>query len=188
MSKTVEEVLFDMVEICDQLKLDYAVMGGLAVRVHGIPRPTFDVDFQLTIPSAVWASFFLYAERLDYATSEEFLKGWRDQVGGMPVVKMKFYADLGKTIDVDIFVNDTAFQAEVMQRRQAIEFEGHRLWFVSPEDLILLKLLANRPRDLGDVGDVLFVQADLDNRYLQHWANQLGIADRLEKALDHTID
>lgn len=183
MSKTVEEVLFDMVGICDQLKLDYAVMGGLAVRVHAIPRPTFDVDFQLTIPPTAWANFFSAAERLDYAVSDEFRKGWRDQVGGMPVVKMKFYTVLGKTIDVDIFVNDTAYQNSVMQRRQAVEFEGHRLWFVSPEDLILLKLLANRPRDLGDVADVLFVQGQLDQIYLHLWAAQLGITPRLETAL-----
>jgi hypothetical protein len=183
MTKTVEQVLFDMVQICEQMKLEYAVMGGLAVRVHGIPRPTFDVDFQLTIPQAAWSNFFDLATQLGYQISEVFLRGWRDEVGGMPVVKMKFFADQGKTIDVDIFVNDTAYQNRVMQRRRTVEFDGRKLWFVSPEDLILLKLLAHRPRDLSDVADVLFVQGELDQAYLHHWATHLGIADRLNQVL-----
>jgi hypothetical protein len=183
MSKSVEQVLIDMVEICEQMELEYAVMGGLAVRVHGIPRPTFDVDFQLTIPSAAWDRFFSLAEVAGYEISEVFRRGWRDTVGGMPLVKLKFFTEVGKPIDVDIFVNETPYQNQVIQRRQAVDFEGRELWFVSPEDLILLKLLANRPRDLGDVGDVLFIQGELDSRYLRHWAEQLGITERLEQVL-----
>lgn len=183
MTKTVEQVLGDMVQICQRMGLGYAVMGGLAVRVHGIPRPTFDVDFQLTIPYEAWDQFFSLAEDFGYEVSEVFRQGWRDTVGGMPLVKMKFFTDEGKSIDVDIFVNETPYQVEVMQRRQAVEFDGGELFFVSPEDLILLKLLANRPRDLSDVGDVLFVQGELDQTYLHHWAAQLGITDRLNQAL-----
>lgn len=49
MNRTVEHVLFEIVDLCGRLQLEYAIMGGIAVRVHGIPRPTFDVDFELTI-------------------------------------------------------------------------------------------------------------------------------------------
>jgi len=52
-SKTVENVLFEMVGICESLDLSYAILGGLAVRVHGIPRPTYDVDFELTVVSSL---------------------------------------------------------------------------------------------------------------------------------------
>ena len=36
-------------ELFEQMGIPYVVMGGLAVRVHGIPRPTHDVDFTLAI-------------------------------------------------------------------------------------------------------------------------------------------
>jgi hypothetical protein len=62
------------------------------------------------------------------------------------------------------------------------------MWVVSPEDLILLKLLAGRPRDLGDVADVLFMQCKLDETYMRRWARELSIGAQLEKALSEQID
>jgi hypothetical protein len=44
MTKSVEDVIWDVVDLCDSLKIEYAIMGGLAVRIHGIPRPTYDVS------------------------------------------------------------------------------------------------------------------------------------------------
>ncbi len=61
--------------------------------------------------------------------------------------------------------------------------EGWEGWFVTAEDLILLKLLANRPKDRVDVADILFVQVTLDEAYLRRWAATLGIAVELEDAL-----
>jgi len=183
MNRSVEDVLFEMVDLCDRFKLSYAVMGGLAVRVHGIPRPTFDVDFELSVNSEALHAFFSSAAELGYTIAEPFRNGWRDEVGGMPLVKMKTYLDVGHSVDVDIFIDETAFQHSVMDRRQQLTIEGRKVQFISAEDLILLKLLANRPRDLGDVADVLFVQGQLDEPYLAHWAEQLGIRDRLQTAL-----
>jgi hypothetical protein len=41
---SLSETLRDFVQLFDGLHLPYAVMGGIAVRVYGIPRPTYDVD------------------------------------------------------------------------------------------------------------------------------------------------
>ena len=183
MGKTVDDVLLEMVGICESHNLNYAILGGLAVRVHGIPRPTYDVDFELTVNDRQLRDFFDAAEKLGYAVAAPYRTGWRDLVGGMPLVKLKTFLEAGHTIDVDIFVNDTPFQASVMERRLRIPFDNRQLWFVTPEDLILLKLLANRPRDHGDIADVLFVQGQLDEEYLRRWARTLQVADRLKAAL-----
>ena len=45
-------VIHDLVRIFDSLGLQYAIMGGIAVRAHGIPRPTYDVDFTLAVPES----------------------------------------------------------------------------------------------------------------------------------------
>jgi len=70
-----------------------------------------------------------------------------------------------------------------MKRRSRLDAEGKMLWVVSPEDLVLFKLLANRPRDWGDITDILYIQCSMDDTYMRHWAHELGVAARLAKAL-----
>ena len=53
----------------------------------------------------------------------------------------------------------------------------------SPEDILLLKLIAHRPRDLSDIGDILFTQGELDWGYLRRWADLIGVRDPLEAVL-----
>jgi hypothetical protein len=105
----------------------------------------------------------------------------------MPVVKARCQLEQGFGIDVDLFLAETDFQQSLLSRAQTAESESGPIKIVSPEDLILLKLIANRPRDLGDIQDILFVQGSLDQNYLKTWANQLQISDRLQSALaDHS--
>jgi len=184
--KTVEQVLMDMVGVCEEGDFTYAVMGGLAVRVHGIPRPTYDVDFQLTVDEEQLSRFVALVEQRDYTISEQYVAGWRDRVGGMPLIKLKTYMADGHSIDVDIFISETSFQFSTMKRRVRLEFEGQSMWFVSAEDLILLKLLANRPRDIGDITDILFVQGELDEAYMQKWSGPLGVEAELAKVLEES--
>jgi hypothetical protein len=75
----------------------------------------------------------------------------------MPLVKFRLYLH-GREVDVDAFLAETPFQEQLLSRRQRVALDNLEVWLVSPEDLILLKLLAGRPRDIADIGDVLFTQ------------------------------
>jgi len=175
-------VLADFVRLFDELKMDYAVMGGLAVRVHGIPRPTFDLDFTVNINRQDLPRFYDRVTAAGYTIPEAYSTGWVDQVAGLPLIKVKFFV-AGNSVDLDLFLAESAFQKELMIRRQRHLIDGQPMWVVSPEDLILLKLIAHRPRDFVDVADVLFAQGQLDEAYLRRWANDLGVAPELEASL-----
>jgi hypothetical protein len=101
----------------------------------------------------------------------------------MPLVKFRLYlADSG--IDVDIFLAESSYQHEMMQRRVRHVIGGVPAWFVSVEDLILLKLIAGRTRDRADIDDLLLARADLDEPYLRRWAGQLGVEAKLDEVLN----
>ena len=176
------KALQDIIGLFERLAIEYVVMGGLAARAHGIPRATYDIDFTIAIEDEKLPGLYAEAQGLGYSIPDHQLGGWTDRVSGMPIVKFYLFIE-GRKIDIDVFLARSDFQKEVLKRRQVERVNGITLWMVSAEDLILLKLLASRPRDLADVADVLFTQDQLDEAYLRDWADRLHLRDALEKAL-----
>jgi predicted nucleotidyltransferase len=174
--------LRDFAAVFEGLQSPYVVMGGIAVRFYGIPRATYDVDFTVAIERGRLPELYRRVRDLGYTVPEAYDAGWIDNVAGMPLVKARLYIK-GRGIDVDLFLAESRFQRALLARRRREELDGVPVWLVSAEDLILLKLLAERPRDLADIGDILFTQGELDHPYLRQWANELGVLAELERAL-----
>jgi hypothetical protein len=185
--KKVTETLHTVIALLDQLSIEYAVMGGFAVRAHGVPRPTYDIDLTIVLDRRRLPELFDQLRDYDFVIPEVYERGWVDHVKELPLLKLQRMIR-NAFLDVDLFLVESVFLVEVMQRRSRVDAEGQMLWVVSPEDLVLFKLLAGRPRDLGDVTDVLFIQGSLDETYLRRWARELRISDQLEKALAEQID
>lgn len=177
-----DDALREVTGLLDGLGVTYAVMGGVAVRVHGIPRATYDIDFTLALDRGRLPELYAELRGRGYTVPEVYDGGWVDQVGGMPLVKFRLYLS-GRGIDIDVFLAESAYQRELLSRRRRHKVDGFDAWLVTAEDLILLKLIAGRPRDVADIGDVLFVQGQLDEAYLRRWADQLGVRGQLEAAL-----
>jgi hypothetical protein len=180
--KDIAAALHELADLFGKLDIRYAVMGGLAVRVYGIPRPTHDVDFTIALDRDRLSMLYEHLRELGYTLAEEYEKGWVDSVAGMPIIKARLFLE-SRGIDVDIFLAESPYQKEILARRRCEEIDGSTVWLVSPEDLVLLKLLSYRPRDVADIGDVLFTQGQLDRDYLRHWAAALGVSARLDEAL-----
>jgi predicted nucleotidyltransferase len=174
--------LREITSLFDQMGLTYAVMGGMAVRVYGIPRPTYDIDFTVAIDRGRLPDLYAAVAALGYTVPEAHQGGWVDQVAGLPLIRLRLYLE-GRGVDVDLFLCESPFQNALLARRRLEQIDGLRVWFVSPEDLILLKLLAHRPRDMADIGDILFTQGQLDEAYLRQWAKELAVDAELEDVL-----
>lgn len=176
------DALHEFVDLFEEHGYQYAIMGGIAVRVLGIPRPTYDVDFTLSVSRAQLPAIFDAAENAGYHVPVAYRSGWVDSVAGMPIVKLGM--QLGENgIDIDVFLAESEFQKSLLERRSKHDVGGRLVWLVSPEDLILLKVLANRDRDRGDIQDVLFMQGELDRAYMTEWAEKLGVLSNLNESL-----
>lgn len=180
--KEVSKALEDFTRLFESLGVEYAVMGGIAVRMHGIPRPTQDVDFTVAIERSRLPEFYEAASAFGYTVPEPHVSGWVDEVAGMPLVRVRRYVE-GRGVDVDVFLAESPFQRELLGRARIEQIDDLPMRVVTAEDLILLKLLAHRHRDLADVGDILFTQGQLDEAYMRRWAKELGVLDELEKVL-----
>ncbi len=124
--------------------LDYALCGGVALAVHGIPRATKDIDI-LVPPSAVErvravarsCGFKFDALPMTFRSSGISVRRFAKLIEGQPLM-------------LDVLVADSVLQ-EVWERRERVEWQEGRLSVVSVDGLVTMKLAAARPQDLADV-------------------------------------
>ena len=68
----------------------------------------------------------------------------------------------------------TALETTAFERRIEIKVYGTKGFFPTPEDLILLKLIPGRAKDIADVEGLIARHGDkLDKEYLKAWAMKL---------------
>ena len=66
-------------------------------------------------------------------------------------------------------------QRRIVARAQLREVAGRRIPVATPEDMIVLKVLAGRPRDRRDVADILENVADLDHEGIRTALAEFGL-------------
>jgi hypothetical protein len=178
----VVEALREVLRFLDERGIDSMLLGGLAIRVLAIPRPTFDVDLMVAIEDEESSDLAEAADRAGLLVGEEHRRGFVDRLQGL--AKIGFSVPVGeRLIPVDLFLAATEYQRAALSRRTRHETDLGPMWVASPEDVLLHKLLADRPRDRADVVDLLLVVAMIDMAYLRIWAPRLGVTDRLAAAL-----
>jgi predicted nucleotidyltransferase len=75
---------------------------------------------------------------------------------------------------LDIFDATGPLGEAILDRRIDVETDGRRLWFVSPEDLVLLKAFSDRPRDQDDLVALIATPREaLDVAYIERWVKLL---------------
>ena len=180
-------VLLQLIQVLDDLKIPYAIGGSLASSVHGAVRFTQDADLTVGPFTDRVDAFIRRLETAFYVSREAVQCAIKDRSSFNLI-------HLETAFKIDLFVQgDTAFGKEVINRRMHLAIEGstgRSPAFVTPEDIVLLKLQWYRQggeaseRQWRDVEAVLTVQRGrLDCDYLKSWAQSLGIADLLEKAM-----
>jgi hypothetical protein len=155
-------------------RIDYMLMGGMAIRTLAIPRPTFDLDLQVVVDEAGSQAFARRAAEEGFAVDEPFLRGFVDHLRGLSKIAMSVQTG-DRWVPVDVFLSGSEYQRAAFARRRRHDTDLGSLWLVAAEDLLLHKLIANRPRDRADIADLLLVG-------IQAWAQRLGVLDRLEEA------
>jgi predicted nucleotidyltransferase len=80
------------------------------------------------------------------------------------------------SMPLDLLISSTRLHAEFLSRTRIIDAGGVRVPMMSPEDLIVTKILAARRKDLEDVRGVLREQTALDLGRIRDLLTQLEAA------------
>ena len=183
-------VLHKLTNILDKLGIVYAISGSMASSAYGTVRFTQDADIAVQPFSAIAGDLYRELER-DFYISEEAMREALSSCGSFNVI------DLETAFKVDIFIEGPdEFARELFARSRRLKISesiDRSFCFVSPEDIILLKLRwfkeggALSDQQWADVLGVLGVQGRaLDVKYLKVWAKKLDLADLLDRAISES--
>ena len=158
-------------------EIHYRVVGSMASMAYGEPRFTNDVDIVADLhPDKVPALCAAFPAP-DFYLSEPAV---REAVRRRTQFNIIHPAS-GLKVDV-ILPPDTEFARSEMQRVRRITSVGeYSVWFASPEDVILNKLLffqmGGSEKHLRDIAGMLKLLRDkVDRAYLDAWIAKLGVA------------
>jgi hypothetical protein len=176
------EILADAVNALDQVGAVYAVTGSMASSLHGVPQSSLDVDVIVQMTEQQARSLARQLPEHIYRDEESIATAARDH-------SMANMMDMRSGVKLDLSVaSPEPFFSTVFSRRMkaAFEFGGPKYWVVTPEDVILMKLLWRRESQSQKqwescLGVVRVNGAKLDWSYLTLWADRLGLARDLAK-------
>ncbi len=81
-------------------------------------------------------------------------------------------------IDVDVAVGSLPFEEEAVARARKVRVAGVSVPLPTPEDLVIMKAIAHRERDLLDIEGLVAAHPDLDAERIRRWVRTF--ADTLE--------
>jgi hypothetical protein len=178
----IQQILLDVVAIIERLQIPYAVMGGFAARAWGLPRPTYDADVAVAVDADALQRLFDALELAGFNVPPEHRTGFLDVIAGFKKATVnRFLAP--HVWHTDLFVAGSDFLGATLARARHAKIGPKQVRIMAPEDVILLKLIAHRRKDLADVEEIIDVCKNLDLPYLYEWADKLKLNDRLAEFL-----
>jgi predicted nucleotidyltransferase len=134
----------DFLKLLNSHGVEYLIVGGYAVGLHGYPRATGNIDIWIAVDTSTAKKVADVVREFDMPeeliTEELFLE--KDKVIRMGVPPVR--------IEVITGASGVNF-SECYSRREVIEIDGIRVNFICLEDLKMNKKASARHKDLEDL-------------------------------------
>ena len=148
----------DLFRTLQEERVDYIVVGGLAINLHGVERATMDVDLVLAMDEGNLRRFMSAATKLRLKPSlpvpiealcdAKQLDAW---IREKHLIAFSLQSASPVTPTVDIIVRPALPFDRMYPNRIEKEIGGVRLSLASIEDLIVLKTGTGRKQDASDI-------------------------------------
>jgi hypothetical protein len=125
------------------------LFGAQAVNVFGRPRLTADVDVTLE-----WARPELGA-LVKKAREHGFQLLVSDPAKFLKETSVVPFVHLATNMPLDVVIAASGFEQELLKNARSIRLGGMSIPVIAPDDLVITKILAGRPKDLDDAASVL---------------------------------
>jgi hypothetical protein len=155
----------------------WAVIGGVAASLLGNPRPTRNIDALVNLSERRWARFLKAGERLGFISRRANALPFAQETRVLQMRHQK------SGLDVNIVLGSLPFENEVVAGATQVDLGGVSIPLVRPEDLIVMKSVGHRPRDLDDIEAILAAQSTLKLTEMLNWVRTFAEALEMPEIL-----
>ena len=177
--------LADLVRWLEQAGTPSMIIGGVAASVLGQPRLTQDIDALADAPESTWTSLVEAGARHGILpripAAVEFATRSR-------VLLMRHGPS---SIDIDLSLSGLTFEREAIDRSILHDLGGLAVRLPRVEDLLVMKAVAGRPKDIQDMEALVAANPDVDVDFVRGWVREFSAAmtmpdmlAQLEKVLE----
>jgi hypothetical protein len=176
---TLQAALVDLATWLEAAQVPAMIIGGVAASALGRPRLTQDIDALAIVPDADWADVMEGAAKYGIvpriAEALEFARRSR--------VLLLRHTSSG--IDVDITLGGLPFEQAAVGHSAVHNIGGLKLRLPRVEDLLVMKAIARRPKDIEDIRGLLAANPKIDiseaRRWVREFATAMGMSEMLEE-------
>lgn len=145
------------------------IIGGTAVSIIGKARYTEDLD----------AMFLLSYEDIPHFLEEAKQEGIEPRIKNAVEFANKSRVMLMRHVisntNIDISMGIMPFEEEMVERSVVHKIdEALQIRLPTPEDLIIMKAIAHRPKDLEDIRTIADKYPKLDVKRIRQWVSEFG--------------
>jgi hypothetical protein len=149
---------FDLLKSLYENKIQYLIVGGVAVNLHGVPRATFDFDLLISIDKENIFNLINVLKNDGYKPSlpedpigmadPEKVKKWINEKN---LIAFSFFNEKQSHKVVDIILHHPLNFSVAYNRKVVKKVDNFELYIASIDDIILMKESSSRSKDLKDI-------------------------------------
>lgn len=147
-----------LVEWLTAARVRGAVIGGVAASLLGRPRLTGDVDALVIVNQDGWSDLLAAGRPFGIRARRP------DAISFARRSRVLLLRHEPSGIDLDISVGMLPFEHEVVARARRRRVAGVTVPLATAEDLIVMKAIARRPRDIADIEGLRDTHPRLDRK------------------------
>ena len=154
------------------------IVGGVAASLLGRPRLTRDIDALIDLPDQEWGRILAVAGDFGIEPRIEHpLEFARQSL----VLLLRHRASL---IDIDVIVGALPFERDAVSSGQTRMFGQLEIRLPRVEDLMIMKAIAHRPRDLLDLEGLLAANPQADLARVRQWVREFANAATMPELVE----
>lgn len=146
----------------------FVLIGGMAVSLAGRPRMTQDIDVLVRLDDVRWTSFVESGARFG------FLPRMADCVEFAGSSRVLLVRHEAAGIDVDIVLAGMPLEDDIIANGHPLRIGDAVVFLPRTEDLIIMKSVARRPKDIADIEALVEAAEHVDWDYVSHWTRQFA--------------